>query len=54
MSDGTSIKVTISEYYTPSGVCIDGIGIEPDEVVNVTTNKKDEQLEAAMKIIKEK
>lgn len=54
MSDGTSIKVTISEYYTPNGVCIDGVGIEPNEVVNVTTNKKDEQLEAAMKIIKEK
>ncbi len=24
------IKITIAKYYTPSGICIDGIGINPD------------------------
>ncbi len=28
--DGSGIIVTVSRYFTPSGVCIDGIGIEPD------------------------
>lgn len=54
MPDGTSIKVTIAEYYTPNGVCIDGVGIEPNQEVKVTTNKKDEQLDAALKLINEK
>ena len=30
LSDGSGIKVTISRYFTPSGVCIQGIGIKPD------------------------
>jgi carboxyl-terminal processing protease len=28
--DGSGLKYTSSRYYTPSGVCIDGKGIEPD------------------------
>ena len=27
---GDGVKITIAKYYTPSGKCIDGIGIEPD------------------------
>lgn len=30
LSDGSGLKVTVSEYFTPSGVNIHGIGIEPD------------------------
>ena len=51
MPDGTSMKVTIAKYYTPNGICIDGVGIEPNKEVKVTTNTKDEQLEAAIKLI---
>ena len=28
--DGSGMKVTTARYYTPSGECIHGIGIEPD------------------------
>jgi len=50
LPDGTSMKVTISEYYTPNGTCIDGIGIEPDKEVKGERN----QLEEAIKIINKK
>ncbi len=30
LSDGSGIKVTIAKYYTPSGICIHGKGIQPD------------------------
>lgn len=30
LPDGSGVSVTISRYFTPSGVCIDGMGIEPD------------------------
>ncbi len=33
LDDGSGLKVTIARYYTPSGVCIQGIGIQPDEEV---------------------
>ncbi len=34
LNDGSGLKVTTSKYFTPSGVCIQGIGIKPDiEVV---------------------
>ena len=28
--DGSGMKVTTARYYTPSGECIHGVGIEPD------------------------
>lgn len=31
--DGSAVKVTMAKYYTPSGVCIQDIGIMPDVVV---------------------
>ncbi|MBP7176728.1 MAG: S41 family peptidase [Thermoclostridium sp.] len=35
LEGGAGLKVTISKYYTPSGVCIHGIGVTPDiEVEN--------------------
>ncbi|MBQ6555435.1 MAG: S41 family peptidase [Firmicutes bacterium] len=33
LSDGSLVKLTTSRYYTPNGTCIDGIGIEPDVVI---------------------
>lgn len=30
LPDGDGIKLTIAKYHTPSGVCIHGVGIEPD------------------------
>lgn len=48
-SDGSAIKITTSSYYTPSGVCIHGIGIEPDVVVEPI--EADNQKEAARKYI---
>ena len=30
LEDGSGLKVTISRYFTPSGVCIQGEGIKPD------------------------
>lgn len=33
LSDGSLVKYTSSEWFTPKDVCIDGIGITPDEIV---------------------
>ena len=53
LSDGSGVKVTIAKYYTPSGVCIDGTGIEPDyKVTNPKDNSQDLQLEKAIEVIK--
>ncbi len=33
--DGSALKITTSKYYTPNGVCIDGVGVSPNiEVEN--------------------
>ncbi len=52
IGDGTSIKITIAKYFTPSGVCIQGIGIEPDVEVENTSVYKDLQLEKALELLK--
>lgn len=49
------MKITIAKYYTPSGVCINDIGIEPDIQVELPDNSKiDTQLEAAKKYLMDK
>ena len=35
LPDGSGLKLTISEYFTPNGINIHGIGIEPDIVVDL-------------------
>lgn len=30
LTDGTAVKITISRYFTPNGVCIHGKGVTPD------------------------
>lgn len=53
--DGTAMKLTTEQYFTPNGTAIDGIGIEPDIEVEFDSeayydeeNPVDNQLEAAM------
>ncbi|MGN0135298.1 S41 family peptidase [Anaerotignum sp.] len=35
LPDGSGLNITIQKYYTPSGTSIHGVGIEPDEVVEL-------------------
>ncbi|MBP2631364.1 MAG: carboxyl-terminal protease [Firmicutes bacterium] len=53
MYGGDALKLTIAKYYTPNDRSIDGIGIQPDVVVepNGTT---DNQLEKAIEVVKSK
>lgn len=49
LSDGSAVKLTSAKYYTPSGVCIHGTGIEPDQVVEYDKEAgEDNQLQAAI------
>lgn len=60
LGDGSGLKVTTAKYYTPNGVCIHGIGIEPDYVVEMPEDLKlktnlnleeDIQLQKAIQVI---
>lgn len=49
LGDGSAVKVTQSQYYTPKGICIHGDGVTPDiEVEYDKENEGDNQLDAAM------
>lgn len=49
------LKLTIAKYYTPSGKCIDGIGIEPDITVNLSEeDTEDKQLNMAKEVLQKK
>ena len=62
--DGSGLKVTTARYFTPSGECIHGVGIEPDvEVeldedvvtrygINNLPHEQDAQLQKAIELIK--
>ncbi len=58
LSDGSSVKLTTSAYYTPSGTNIHGVGIEPDVEVELDEEAyledgSDNQLETAIETMKE-
>ena len=61
-TDGSGLKVTISNYYTPNGNYIQGVGIEPDvkveypeELATTTYDRSnDPQFAKALEIAKEK
>ena len=62
LSDGSAVKMTISKYYTPSGRCIHGTGLEPDIEVDLPDELKnqvsidkseDPQLQKAIETVKE-
>lgn len=56
LGDGTCLKVTIAEYYTPSGRSINGIGVEPDVeveyVYDAENPEADNQLEMAAETVR--
>jgi carboxyl-terminal processing protease len=60
--DGSGLKLTIAKYYLPSGRSIDGIGVEPDIVVELpkgvdifnVSEEQDTQLQKAIEVIKTK
>lgn len=52
---GSAIKLTIAKYYTPKDRSINGVGIEPDIVVELPESKdKDVQLDKALEVLKSK
>ncbi len=54
LSDGSFLKVTIARWLTPSGHCINDMGLEPDVVVEEGDNvEKDLQLEKAIEIVED-
>lgn len=63
LQDGSALKLTISEYFTPNGTNIHGIGIEPDikvelpediEEIGINNIKEDTQLQKALEVLKNK
>ena len=61
ISDGTAIKLTVSKYFTPNGICIHGTGVKPDVEVDlaeelkqkvVIEHEEDNQLAEAIKVLK--
>lgn len=62
LTDGSALKVTTSQYFTPSGVCIQGEGIEPDYEVSLAPElmikakleyEEDTQLQKAVEVLTE-
>lgn len=57
LGDGTYLKVTIAEYYTPNGRSINGKGVEPDVEVDYQYDEEnptnDNQLNKALETVKE-
>lgn len=55
LSDGSNLKITVAHWFTPNDRTIQDTGIEPDEVVPLTSddhaNDRDPQMEAAMKAL---
>ena len=56
LPDNTSFKITSSEYFTPNGTNIHGVGIEPDVKIEYEYNEEnpdaDNQLDKAVEILK--
>ncbi len=57
LKDGTAIKLTVSNYYTPNGNDIHGVGIDPDVEIEYDADayaedKTDNQLQKAIEVIK--
>ena len=58
LSDGSAVKLTISNYFTPKGNNIHGIGVQPDVEVELDVDKYydedvDTQIEKALEILNE-
>lgn len=48
-TDGSSLKLTVAEWFTPNGTPINGVGITPDLVVEI--GERDEQMRKALEIV---
>lgn len=59
LSDGTAVKVTVSEYYTPSGFALHKVGLAPDVEAELSEDavlydpEKDNQLKEAIRVLEE-
>ncbi len=62
LTDGTAFKLTTHKYYTPAGVCIQGIGITPDVELSYEflggeedaySYDLDNQIQAALKLLQQ-
>ena len=55
LSDGSILKVTIARWYTPNDRTIDGTGLEPDQVVELTDAERaaggQSQIDAAVEYL---
>lgn len=60
LSDGSAVKLTVSNYYTPNGNSINKVGITPDVEVKLDTDllnkeeispEEDNQLQEALKVL---
>lgn len=58
LGDGTCLKLTVSEYFTPKGRSINGEGVQPDVEVEYEKNEEDpeadNQLDAALDNVRAK
>ena len=50
LSDGSALRLTTAKYFTPSGVCIHDIGIEPDIIVDLEVKEEEEAPEEEEKV----
>jgi carboxyl-terminal processing protease len=55
LDDGSMVKYTTAKWLTPSGTCIDEVGITPDYIVedDISTTEIDEQLNKAIEVAKQ-
>ena len=53
LPDGSGLRLTTARYFTPSGACINGIGITPDVVVEENAPKEDSDEKSVSKENKE-
>ncbi len=51
LEDGSAVKLTIAQYFTPNGNVVHKKGLKPDYVVK-NKGDKDEQLEKAESLLK--
>ena len=66
LSDGSGINLSIGKYYTPKGKSLTGVGIVPDQVVELSeedysnlyygllAQEEDEQLQASLEYLRQK
>ena len=63
LPDGGALNISTSRYYTPKGVSLAGVGIQPDEEVEMAPEKlanfytlqpeEDDQLQAALETLRQ-